>query len=118
MDSRILGDEHFIDRVLGRKRSMARSRRGLEGLWREVRKVIRWMRVNGRVGEKSADYRTRGGWRLLLVLESGTGTLVQLGRLTGRDPTTLSSAAKRLRRRAQKDWRLAKRMKQLLETLS
>ncbi len=69
-------------------------------------------RINGR---KLTDSRGMAGW---LVLESGTGTLVQLGRLTGRDPSTLSSAAKRLQRRAQKDLQLAKRMKQLLETSS
>ncbi len=63
----------------------------------------------------ATDSRGMAAW---LVLESGAGTLVQLGRLTGRDPSTLSSAAKRLQRRAQKDLQLAKRMKQLLETSS
>ena len=53
-----------------------------------------------------------------LVLELGAGTLVQLGKLTGRDPTTLSAAAKRLQKRAQTDLKLAKRMKQLREPIS
>ncbi len=69
----------------------------------------------GRKERRLSEARGMAAW---LVLESGAGTLGQLGRLTGRDPTTLSSAAKRLQRRAQKDLQLAKRMKQLMETLS
>ncbi len=115
MDSRILGDDRFIDRVLGPKRSAPKSKIGLERIWR---KVCEWYSVDesewkgGGREHRLSEVRGMAAW---LVLEAGAGTLVQLGRLTGRDPTTLSSAAKRLQKRAQKDLNLAKRMKQLLE---
>jgi putative transposase len=118
MDSRILGDDYFIDRVLGTKRLMARSKRGLEGIWREVRRCYSVDESEWKGGGKERRLSEARGMAAWLVLESGVGTLVQLGRLPGRDPTTLSSAAKRLRRRAQKDLKLAKRMEQLLEASS
>jgi putative transposase len=117
-DSRILGDDSFIDRMLGSKRSFTKPKIGLEGIWKEVCKCCsiddnEWRGVGKE--RRLSDARGMAAW---LVLELGTGTLVQLGRLTGRDPTTLSSAARRLRRRAQKDLKLAKRMKLLLEAMS
>ena len=118
MDSRILGDDRFIDRVLGPKRSMPKSKIGLEDIWSEVCKCYsvdgsEW-KSRGKE-HRLSEVRAMAAW---LVLESGTGTLVQLGKLAGRDPTTLSSAAKRLQSRAQKDLKLAERMKQLLEDIS
>ena len=59
-----------------------------------------------------------GGLAAWLVLETGVGTLAELGKVTGRDITTLSSAAKRLKRRAQKDLDLDKRMKEVLQMFS
>jgi putative transposase len=118
MDSRILGDEQFIDRVVGLKRSMAKSRRGFEGIWREVCRCYSVDESEWRGRGKERRLSEARGMAAWLVLESGTGTLVQLGRLTGRDSTTLSSAAKRLQRRAQRDLKLAKRMKQLLKAFS
>ena len=117
-DSRILGDDRFIDRVLGPKRSMPKSKIGLEGIWKDVCKCYsvdenEWRRMGKE--RRLSEARGMAAW---LVLELGAGTLAQLGRLTGRDPTTLSSAAKRLQRRAQIDLKLGKRMKQLLETIS
>ena len=44
--------------------------------------------------------------------------ILELGKGTNRDTTTLSSAAKRLVIRAKKDLELAERMKALLETVS
>jgi len=117
-DSRILGDDHFIDLVLGSKRSMAKCKIGLEGIWREVCKCYSVDENEWRKAGKERRLSEARGMAAWLGLELGAGTLVQLGRLTGRDPTTLSSAAKRLQRRAQKDLKLAKRMKQLLEIMS
>jgi len=117
-DSRILGDEAFIDRVVGPKRSMPKSKIGVEGIWKEVCKCYAVDENQGRGVGKERRLSEARGMAAWLVLELGTGTLVQLGGLTGRDPTTLSSAAKRLQRRAQTDLKLAKRMKQLRETIS
>jgi REP-associated tyrosine transposase len=118
MDSRILGDDRFIDRVLGPKRSVSKSKIGLEGIWREVCGCYSVDESRWKGGGRERRLSEARGMAAWLVLESGVGTLVQLGRLTGRDPTTLSSAAKRLQKRAQEDLPLAKRMKQLLEASS
>ncbi len=118
MDSGILGNERFVDRVLGPKRSMPKFKIGIEGIWREVFKCYSLDADEWKGGRKERRLSEARGMAAWLVLESGTGTLGQLGRLTGRDPTTLSSAAKRVQRRAQKDLQLAKRMKQLMKTLS
>ena len=53
-----------------------------------------------------------------LILELGVSTLGELGKVTGRDVTTLCSAAKRLQIRAKEDLELAGRMKELLEAVS
>ena len=53
-----------------------------------------------------------------LVLELGVCTLGELGRRTGRDVSTVSSAAKRLQIRSKTDLKLAERMKGLLEEVS
>jgi hypothetical protein len=52
--------------------------------------------------ERTAIIRIAGGGGTAGI-EFGAGTLGQFGRLTGRDPATLSSAAKRLQRPDQKD---------------
>ena len=53
-----------------------------------------------------------------LAREYGIGTLGDLSRRTGRDITTLSSAAKRLQIRAKTDLELAEKVKKLLDTFS
>jgi len=53
-----------------------------------------------------------------LILELGVSTLGELGKVTGRDVTTLSSAAKRLRLRAKGDLEVAARIKGLLKAIS
>jgi hypothetical protein len=53
-----------------------------------------------------------------LVMECGIGTLGDLSRRTGRDITTLSSAAKRLQTRAKTDLELAEKVQKLLDTFS
>jgi hypothetical protein len=53
-----------------------------------------------------------------LVMELGVCPLRELGKVTRRDITTLSSAMKRLQMRANTDLRLAKAMHALFETIS
>jgi hypothetical protein len=53
-----------------------------------------------------------------LIMELGVYTLRELGKMTRRDITTLSSATKRLQMRAKTDLRLAKAMRTLFETIS
>ena len=117
-DSRILGDDAFIDQMLGSKQLTTRSRVTLEGILKEVCrqnsvKANEWK--DARKDQRLSEDRGLAAW---LVLETGVGTLAELGRVTGRDITTLSSAAKRLQRRAQKDLDLDKRMKEVLQMFS
>ena len=53
-----------------------------------------------------ADYRKVPEMAAGLILELGVSTLGALGKVMGRDVTTLSSAAKRLQMRAKKDLRI------------
>ena len=69
------------------------------------------LRGSGR-GRRLSEVRGMAAW---LILELGVSTLGELGKVTGRDVTTLSSAAKRLQIRAKEDLELAGRMRNLLK---
>jgi hypothetical protein len=58
------------------------------------------------------------GMAAWLIFELGVSTLGELGKVTGRDITTLSSASKRLQTRASRDLGLAERMKALFKAVS
>ena len=115
-DSRILGDEEFIDRVLEKEDKKSERRVSLDRIIQEVCKSFSLGRgellVSGRDGRVS---RARGmaAW---LVMEHGVGTLVELSRRTGHDATTLSSAARRLGMRCESDLELGQKVKKLLDT--
>jgi putative transposase len=117
-DSRILGDDQFVDRVLEKEEKRARRRVSLDRIIREVCKSFSLeegeLLVSGRDHRLS---RSRGmaAW---LVMEYGIGTLGQLSKRTGREITTLSSAAKRLQIRCKTDLELAEKVKKLLDTFS
>ena len=70
--------------------------------------------VSGR-DQRLSRVRGMAAW---LAREYGIGTLGDLSRRTGRDITTLSSAAKRSQIRAKMDLELAEKMKKLLDTFS
>ena len=53
-----------------------------------------------------------------LDMNLGVSPLTELGKMTGRDVTTLSSAMKRLQMRAKSDLKLAKAMSALFEGFS
>lgn len=117
-DGRILGDDTFIDRVLEEKQTKPRLKTNLS-------RVIK--QVCGRYSVKERELGIRGKDRRLaemramiawLIMELEVSTLSELGKLTGRDITTLSSAVKRLQIRAQMDLELADRMKELREVFS
>ena len=108
LDSRILGDDTFVDRVLGQKKGMRRPRVGLGGLIKVLCQHYsideRELRIPGK-GRRLSEVRGMAAW---LVLELGISTLTELGELTGRDVTTLSSAAKRLEIQARNDLELSR----------
>jgi len=117
-DSRILGDDQFIERVLEKEEKRSRGRVSVNRVLKEVCKSFSLkegdLLVSGR-DHKISRVRGMAAW---LVMECGTGTLGELSRRTGRDVTTLSSAAKRLQIRSKTEPDLAARMRNLLETLS
>jgi putative transposase len=114
-DGRILGDDVFVDRILGERRTVMRPKVTLAGLMKAVCRKYSIkegeLKGPGR-GRRLSEVRGMAAW---LILELGVSTLGELGQVTGRDVTTLSSAAKRLQIRAKEDPELAGRMKDLLE---
>jgi len=117
-DSRLLGDDRFIDRVLGKKEKRSRRRLSLDRIIEEVCKCFSLkeeaLLVSGR-DRTLSKARGMAGW---LVLECGIGTLAELSGRTGRDVTTLSSAAKRLQASSRRDLELAEKMKKLSDLFS
>ena len=66
-------------------------------------------------GRKLSEARGMAAW---LIMELGICTLVELGKVTGRDVSTLSSAEKPLQRRAKADLKLAKEMRAFFNAVS
>ena len=118
LDSRVLGDDTFVDRMLGQKKEIRGSRVDLGGvikiLCQHYSVEERELRILGK-DRRLSEVRGIAAW---LVLELGISTLTELGKITGRDVTTLSSAAKRLEIRARNDLKLSQRMQTLLKTAS
>ena len=114
-DSRILGDDTFIGRVLDEKQMKQRQKVSLDKIMVEVCRYFSLKEKDlGGVGKDRRLSEVRGiaAW---LVWELGVCTLGELGKRTGRDVSTLSSAARRLQIRSKTDLKLAERMKELLE---
>lgn len=117
-DSRILGDDEFMDRMLGREPMRLRPKASLDRIMQEVCRHYHFEEkdffVRGKDRELS-EARWMAGW---LVMELGVGTLSELGRRTGRDVTTLSAGVKRLQIRSQTDFKSAGVMKSLRKAVS
>jgi putative transposase len=117
-DSRMLGDDQFIGRVLEKGERRSRHRVSLDRIIREVCKSFsleeRELLTSGR-DHRLSRVRGMAAW---LVMECGIGTLGDLSRRMGRDITTLSSAAKRLQIRSKTDLGLAEKVRKLLDTFS
>ena len=116
-DSGILGDDTFIDRVLRQKQVIRRTRVRLDDVMKKACHHYSIQEkdfgLSGR-GRKLSEARGVAAW---LILELGVCTLGELGKVTGRDITTLSSAAKRLQIRAKKDLKLAMTMEALFKAV-
>jgi hypothetical protein len=116
-DSRILGDDSFTDRVLAQAEEKPMRRLQLEEI---IALVCREYGIDKKDLATPGRYRILSearGMAALLILETGCGTVAQLGKLTGRDVTTLSTVAKHLHMRAKTDIARADRMKGLLKSL-
>lgn len=115
IDNRILGDDTFIEKVLGQKPMRLKRTITLDEIVLKVCKRFgleeRDLSASGK-GRKLSEVRGIVAW---LVLELGYSTLAELGKRTSRDASTLSSAAKRLQIRSKMDLKLAQLMNKLLE---
>lgn len=117
MDSRLLGDEIFIDKVFGQSHE-TRKRKVTAG--EIVSCVCQRFSVNEQMlsglgkDRKLSRVRAIAAW---LVLDSGVLTLAELSKRVNRDPSTLSTAAKDLERQAQADIQLAQLMNKIKEGL-
>ena len=115
IDNRILGDDTFIEKVLGQKPMRLKRTITLDEIVLKVCKRFgleeRDLSASGK-GRKLSEVRGIVAW---LVLELGYSTLAELGKRTSRDASTLSSAAKRLQIRSKMDLKLAQLMNELLE---
>jgi len=117
-DSRLLGEERFIDEVMEK----ALIRRETKPTVGEVLEIVK---MNCNIDDETlcsrqrsgpiAEARTLAAWA---VSEFSDGTISEVGRLFGRDVSTLSACIKRMSEKARKDSRIARRMelvKQILE---
>ena len=80
-DSRILGDDTFIDRVLGQKEVIPRRKGSLERVLKEVCKGYSVKKEDlGLLGKdrRLSEARGMAAW---LVMELGVCTLVELGKV-------------------------------------
>ena len=118
VDSRILGDDSFIDRVLSQKEAAPRSKVKLERVIREVCRHYSVKEAELGSGGKDRRLSEARGMAAWLIMGLGVCPLRELGKATRRDITTLSSVMKRLQMRANTDLRLAKAMRALFETIS
>jgi putative transposase len=117
MDSRILGDTVFIDKVLGRKQE--RLKRAVT-----VEEIVSWVckefslrkdrLLGSRKDRRFSKVRAIAAW---LVLDSGNLTLSELSKRVNRDSSTLSTAAKLLEKHAQTDTELRLVMNKMREDL-
>jgi putative transposase len=117
-DSRILGDDDFIDRVLDRKLRSPRPKATLDKIMLEICRYFHLEEKDFFVTGKDHKLSEARGMVAWLVLELGVGTLVELSRRVGRDVTTLSAGMKRLQIRSKRDSELADAMKLLLKAVS
>lgn len=116
-ESRVLGDDTFIDTVLTQAEAKPLKRVSLEDILQGVCQQYgiekQELKAPGKY-RKQSEVRGVAAW---LLLETGAATLSELGRVTGRDISTLSNAAKTVQCRAIDDQGLASSMAELKQRL-
>jgi REP element-mobilizing transposase RayT len=116
-DSRVLGDTNFMDKVLGQKQERLKRPVRVEEI---VSYVCRRFSLSEELLSRSGKDRSLTKVRAIaawLVLESGRITLAELSHRVGRDPSTLSTAAKLLEQETQKDRDLKRLLNEIREDL-
>lgn len=116
-DSRILGDDTFLDKVLAQADEKPTRKIRMDKITAAVCREYRIEELDLAAPGKYRNLSEARGMAAWLILESGHGTIAELGKLTGRDPTTLCRVAKHLQIKAKTDSALADRMKKLVNEL-
>jgi chromosomal replication initiation ATPase DnaA len=113
----VLGYDTFVDTVLTHAEARSTPRISLDAILQSV---------CGHYAIAETELKSPGKYRHLseargvaawLILETGSVTLTALGRVTGRDVSTLSSAAKAIHVRAKSVQALAECLRKLKEVL-
>jgi REP element-mobilizing transposase RayT len=116
-DGRVLGEDHFVEEVLRQAENQPLKKPSVEEILEHVASFYQLsvdeLAAPGQDRRKS-EARSLAAWA---VREWSDGTLTDLSNRTGRDVTTLSSAAGRLLARSRSDVGLAKRIDQLQKAL-
>ena len=112
-DSRVVGDDDFVGKVLDRLDERIDTRPSLYKIVRTVRQAYGMKEAELRVSSQrrvASEARAVIGW---LAMELGSATLSEVGRWCKRDVATISSAVRRLVERATERKALQKHMEGL-----
>lgn len=117
-DSRLLGIESFVDEALEK----AQLRREQKPTVHEVLETIKTICAiddetlcSRQRGRTATEARTLAAWA---VAEFSAGTISEVGRIFGRDVSTLSACIKRMTDKARNDFIVAGRMEKVKEALT
>lgn len=117
IDSRIFGDDSFINVVLAKAESLPEQKPDVKSVVAAVKKLyeISDDRLRAEGQERLAsEARSLAAWA---TLELSDGKLTELSRHVGRDPSTLTCAVRRLEKRRERDSLLADKMERLRREL-
>ena len=116
-ESRVLGDDAFIDKILTNAGSKPLKRISLEDILQKVHLKYGIEEMDLKATGKNRKHSEARGVAAWLLLETGAATLSELSRVTGRDISTLSNAAKSVQSRALGNQVLADSMAELKQSL-
>lgn len=117
IDSRIFGDDNFIDMVLAKSEFLPEHKPDVNTVVEAVKKLygIDDERLRAQGQERAiSEARSLAAWA---TLELSGGKLTELAVRVGRDPSTLTCAVRRLEKRQERDLMLADKMKKLRQNL-
>jgi len=109
LDSRVFGNDTFVEKVLGDE-SQIHAITTIDNVLAAVREVCGLTSedmLSPTQGIRISEGRALAAWGVLTLCD---GTLTELGKIVGRDVTSLSSAARRLLSRSKKDSEVTVRM--------
>lgn len=116
-DSRIFGDDNFINVVLAKAEFFPEQKPDVNAVVAAVRQLydIGEDRLRTQGQERLAsEARSLAAWA---TLELSSGKLTELARYVGRDPSTLTCAVRRLEKQREKDSQLVDKMERLRRAL-